>query len=199
MSCKACDIGCNLTDQDCLCTYSSMKGIDPYKYSDVTMSANFRLVELISEECADKLCEDGNTDILTTKFKRYYNKLWEALWLENYGSGQISKAGLKTKTGDEHEDFTIASFASVRKKLERMEVLIEKYELSWLEEFKENHSECFECKEDKKVLGCGCVNTCGCKTVSPHTSKINSKCGGRCGGNCGCSNNNRITGNIAVL
>lgn len=197
--CKACDIGCKLTDKDCLCTYSSMQGIDPDDYPIITLLANFKLTKLIGEDCADKLCEADNADIQTTKFKIYYNQLWESIWLKKNGSGQISKKGFKTTTSDEHEDYRIATQGEIRKKLESEQEELKEYEESWVEEFRANHPDCFECEQEQNALGCGCVNTCDCNVVSPHTSDRNSKCGGGCGSNCGCSSQSKITGNIAVL
>jgi len=169
MACQNCDT-CELISNACICKYSPLKGFAQEDYPDVIEAANSRLEFVtnahVNSEC--NLCTGVGvagylyTAILeSAKFRRYYAMLVYITWLELYGAGQYSRSGLIVKMSDDFSDFRVITQGELQTKLKDLRAILERYESSFLELFKESHSSCYtssttcnKCGDDKSCCSC---------------------------------------------
>ena len=189
MGCKTCDIGCVMITADCLCSYTGLNGIDPDNEPAVINRINSLIRKIIGKECLEKLCSDEfDEQRNTAEFKSYYSQLFLIEWLRIYGRGQISKGGLRVRESDDYSAFSVVSYKELQNRISDEKTVLEMFEQDWIELFKEENPDCFECENS---LPCGCVSVCGCKN-NPSPKQIKqSGCGGNCD-KCSCNDSGKL-------
>jgi hypothetical protein len=86
-------------------------------------------------------------------------------WLEDYGDGKATLAGIATAGGDDFSDFSVQSASKIKGRLERTRKKIEQYEIGLIELLTEKG--CIGCED---TGACNCENECNCEVATSTVS-----------------------------
>lgn len=172
--CEPCEEICELVDFKCFCKLSSFQISSFSDISSYINDANECLIELIGEDCFDRMCGNDQSflPILDSRcFKNFYVALIEYYAICD-GFGTYSKLGVHVKKS---EDFYVSQKAQIRKE-EKAKAKLENRQPKFLEKLKSYNlgCKCDEVKPDEKS-GCGCTDSvpkgCGCDSCKTQTKK----------------------------